>query len=232
VKKKKEKAPIHRLPTEFSWLEFGIVCVCTYGLYLAALILGWRMRGASASNDIVIANLDLLELVVAELLLIVLLAVYLASRGWRSKHFRMGLSVVSAFKGMVLLLASLMVISGIHAIALAVPAVSQKVSQTAFTMQLSLWAVLVAAVVNPVFEELLHLGYVQQRLASRGPLFAIGISTLLRTLMHVHQGALSLLDIVPIGILYGCVFWYGRRLFPIIVAHALLDFMALAGMIR
>jgi membrane protease YdiL (CAAX protease family) len=230
--KKNKKAPVHRLPTEFSQVEFGLVSFCAYGLYLAAAIFGWRTRGAAASNEIAVTNAELLELVIAQLVVATLLGGYLAARGWRVRHFRMGFSIVSAFKGVVLLIASLIVVSSIHALAYAVPAVSQTVAQTSFTMQLSLWAVLVTAVVNPFFEEMLHLGYVQQRLASHGPLFAIGASTLLRALMHVHQGALALLDVVPIGILYGCVYWYGRRLLPIIVAHGLMDFMALAGMIR
>jgi membrane protease YdiL (CAAX protease family) len=232
VRKVKRKSPDHRLPTPFSLLEFGTVSFCTYGVFLAGAIFVWSRRGTSSSNEIVITDFRLLELIVAEIALATLVGVYLARRGWRVRHLRMGFSVVSTLKGMVLLLATLMVCSSIHALALAIPAVKQTVAQTSFGMQLSLPAVLIACVVNPVFEEVLHLGYVQQRLASRGPLFAIAASTLLRSLMHLHRGGLALLDIVPIGILYGCVFWYGRRLFPIIVAHALMDFMALAGLIR
>jgi membrane protease YdiL (CAAX protease family) len=94
-------------------------------------------------------------------------------------------------------------------------------------------AVLLASTVNPVFEELLLCAYPIVALRDRiGVTSAINVSAALRVFGHFYQGALGVLSIVPMALVFA--YWYARtgRLWPIIIAHAMLDLAALAAHIN
>ena len=85
------------------------------------------------------------------------------------------------------------------------------------------------SLVNPVFEEVFVCGYVITALRERfGTTAAINVSAGIRVFYHFYQGALGVLGIVPMALLFA--YWFARtgRLWPVIVAHALQDFTALA----
>jgi membrane protease YdiL (CAAX protease family) len=89
-------------------------------------------------------------------------------------------------------------------------------------------AVLLVCAVNPVFEELFLCGYVISALRdSRGVTTAINVSAAIRVFCHFYQGAVGVVAIVPMALLFA--YWYARsgRLWPLIVAHAILDLAAL-----
>jgi uncharacterized protein len=56
----------------------------------------------------------------------------------------------------------------------------------------------------------------------------INVSVAIRLLYHLYQGPLGVLYIVPLGLVFA--WWYARsaRLWPLVIAHALYDFSALA----
>jgi len=86
------------------------------------------------------------------------------------------------------------------------------------------------SLVNPVFEEVFVCGYVITALKkSRSVMFAANVSIAIRLAYHLYQGALSLFSALPVGILFA--WWYARsgRLWPLIVAHGVIDFL---GMLR
>jgi membrane protease YdiL (CAAX protease family) len=87
-----------------------------------------------------------------------------------------------------------------------------------------------ASVVNPVFEEVFVCGYVITALKERlGTTTAINVSAGIRVFYHFYQGALGVLGTAPMALLFG--YWFARtgRLWPLIVAHALQDFIGLAA---
>ena len=63
--------------------------------------------------------------------------------------------------------------------------------------------------INPVFEE-------------------VFVSAGIRVFHHFYQGAVGVVGVAPLALLYA--YWFARtgRLWPLIVAHALTDFTALA----
>ena len=84
------------------------------------------------------------------------------------------------------------------------------------------------SVVNPVFEEVFVCGYVITALKDRfGTTTAVNVSAGIRVFYHFYQGALGVLGITPMALLFA--YWFARtgRLWPLIVAHALQDFTAL-----
>jgi membrane protease YdiL (CAAX protease family) len=89
-------------------------------------------------------------------------------------------------------------------------------------------AIYLLSVVNPVFEEVFVCGYVIPVLSRRfGPTTAVNVSALIRGTYHLYQG----IAMAPLHVSYGLsqayVFVRFGKLWPLIVSHALLDFVAL-----
>jgi membrane protease YdiL (CAAX protease family) len=58
---------------------------------------------------------------------------------------------------------------------------------------------------------------------------AVNVSAAIRVFYHFYQGAVGVVGIAPMALLFA--YWFARtgRLWPLIVAHALTDFWALAA---
>jgi membrane protease YdiL (CAAX protease family) len=95
---------------------------------------------------------------------------------------------------------------------------------------LKLWIVISASLLNPLFEEYFVSGYLITRLKQwKGPLVAVNASVAVRLVYHLYQGAPGIVAILPVGFIFA--HWYVRagRLWPLYVAHALIDFTGLVG---
>ena len=82
--------------------------------------------------------------------------------------------------------------------------------------------------INGLYEELFVAGYVITLLKERrGLWFAVNVSVAIRLMYHLYQGALSVVVIVPMGLILG--YWYARkgRLWPLVVAHTLIDLVGM-----
>ncbi len=80
--------------------------------------------------------------------------------------------------------------------------------------------IVVATLLIPPIEELIHRGYVQTRLHSRGPALAITISTLLFVVFHPTSGwGFALAG----GAVLGTMYWTSGSLWPPIVTHSVVN---------
>lgn len=94
--------------------------------------------------------------------------------------------------------------------------------------------VLVARAVEAgLLEEIVVVGYLVTRLRQVGAsdVSAIGASALLRGAYHLYQGWGGFLGNVAMGVLFATVFTRRRRVWPIVIAHVLLDVAAGIGFI-
>jgi membrane protease YdiL (CAAX protease family) len=83
-------------------------------------------------------------------------------------------------------------------------------------------------VINAVFEELTVTAYVIESMASGGAGPAIAASTLLRFSYYLWQGPLASLSMVPLGLLFGMMYWRRRNVWPLIVAHTIANAVVFA----
>ena len=91
---------------------------------------------------------------------------------------------------------------------------------------------LAISLVNPLYEELLVSGYVMTAVQERGGTsLAINLSLAVRLLYHLYQGPQAAISIIPIGLSFAFYYAWSGRLWPLVVAHAGLDFFALEGFI-
>ena len=81
--------------------------------------------------------------------------------------------------------------------------------------------------INPVFEEMIETGYFVQSLERYGMWVAVLASALFRAFLHAHLGVNAIVVVLPIGLIFGFVYWWRRQLWPLVVAHLLFDSYAL-----
>ncbi len=84
---------------------------------------------------------------------------------------------------------------------------------------------------NGFLEEALVIGYLVLRLRQidMRPWAAIAISAVLRGSYHLYQGYGGFAGNVVMGVVFAFVFLRWRRLWPLVVAHGLIDTVALVG---
>jgi membrane protease YdiL (CAAX protease family) len=219
--------------------EFAIVFFAAFGLPLAATILslsapGWWIHGAAP-----ITNARLLRTLIFEVVLGSLLWQVLALRGWTSAQ--VGLSPVRPrsreFLTTPLVALGLALTAYVSYAILAITAVSvwPDLLGQAWTHRprvapgLPVGTLLAVALINPVFEEVFVCGYVVSSLRDRlGIASAINASAAIRVAYHLYQGPMGVLGITPFALIAGVWFARTKRLAPLIIAHALIDFTGLS----
>ena len=135
--------------------------------------------------------------------------------------------------------ALLFVVVGIAGIGVYLAAVELGVNRFVVpTPPLGHWWTIPALVLNAaeagIVEEVVVLGYLVTRLQqlSWSPAAAVGASAVLRGSYHLYQGWGGFVGNLAMGVLFGFLFLrWGRRTWPFVVAHALLDIGAGVGFI-
>ncbi|HEX4295398.1 MAG TPA: CPBP family intramembrane glutamic endopeptidase [Rhizomicrobium sp.] len=173
-------------------------------------------------------------LVVYELFLIAVIAAFLGVRGWTLEKIGLVPSLTDSWIGVLLYIAAQLAWFFVWNLTAALaPDIARHIAAVStglVTHGLSMIAVGAVSIVNPIFEETFEVGYVIAALRGRvSPVVCVNVSVALRLVCHLYQGTLGVLSVIPVGLIFA--YWYVRtgRLWPLIVAHALLDFISLAA---
>lgn len=88
-----------------------------------------------------------------------------------------------------------------------------------------------AAFMNGTLEEVVMIGYLFTRWGQAGwrPVAMIGVSAVLRGTYHLYQGFGGFISNVVFGLLLGWLYTRTRRLWPLIIAHTVVDIVAFVG---
>jgi membrane protease YdiL (CAAX protease family) len=204
--------------------EFAIVISVAFGYFIFVSVF-YAINldtQTSVANDSGLGFLILYEAVV-----LLLLTWFLFSRGWRAQ----GVGLVFHRQDPVVGLGLAVFAYAAYYIlyALAVNVVPDAVEARDWGSNLTPGSVIIVSILNPVFEELFVCGYVISyfKRSGRSLSFAVNVSVAIRLAYHLYQGAFSVISIVPMGLAF--TYWFARtgRLWPVIIAHAILDFIAL-----
>lgn len=217
--------------------EFAIVFFAAFGFTLADTILFLsapeRWHGAPPLTNGGVLRMLIFEVVVGSLLWQVLML-----RGWTGAL--MGLSPVRLWSrkflttplvalGLALAAYASYVILTIVAANAWPDLVRHASARRLVAPGLPIATVLAAALINPVFEEVFVCGYVVSSLRERiGVANAVNVSAGIRVAYHLYQGAMGVLAITPFALIAAIWFARTRRLAPLILAHALMDFIGLS----
>jgi membrane protease YdiL (CAAX protease family) len=209
-------------------VEFLMVVLGAFGLLILVSLL--QMFRPIAPADV--SDEGLKSLVRYEVLVLAVLLTFLHLRGWTVERIGIRITLRDTLIGLAFVLVAELI--GMGALALIQPISPRLASMIenagAASGTLSILSVLTFSIVNPIFEETFVCGYIIAALRGRSePWTAINASVAIRLLYHLYQGAIAFIGIVPFGLVVA--WWYARtgRLWPVIVAHALADFVALVG---
>jgi membrane protease YdiL (CAAX protease family) len=183
-------------------------------------------QGRLSGFEISVSNTQLWSLVGYEILVGILGAAFLWRRGWRLEHITVAPAWLDLLRGVgVWLLALVSVWVVLVAFLNIMPQGLARPSR--FLGEISWPPVLAVSLINPVFEEFLFLGFLAMAFREAGR-WRIGVlSVALRVLVHTYQGALSPFMIGPIGAVFVTYYLRTRRLWVVILAHAVQDVIAL-----
>jgi membrane protease YdiL (CAAX protease family) len=112
-------------------------------------------------------------------------------------------------------------------------AVRHSLAQRLVAPSIPLTTILLASIVNPVFEEVFVCGYVVSSLRQRlGVANAVNVSAGIRVAYHLYQGIAGVLSVTPFALITAT--WFARkgRLAPLVFAHALMDFLGIMAASR
>ena len=163
------------------------------------------------------------------------LGLYLLWRGGVSLRDRLGLDFRKplADVGVGIALAAII---GLPGLAFYLLAVNLGINLTVAPTTLNdVWwrlpVLILAAVENGFLEEVLVVGYLLTRLDQLKvpPAIAIGISAVLRGSYHLYQGFGGFLGNAVMGVVFAWWFRRTRRLWPLVIAHSLLDITVFVG---
>jgi membrane protease YdiL (CAAX protease family) len=209
--------------------EFLIVVLGSLGLTLLSnlqLVLDPALADQLPpfNNEILISNL------VYELFVLLWLSAFLKVRGWTFERLGFSMSLRDTAIGLLL---AIIVYCAIWAIEQALGSAAPAMLESArrfdkVSGDLDLWAMIMASVVDAVFEELFVCAYVISALKEKKRAsFALNISIALRVGCHIYQGVYGVLIGGAWGLVFG--FWYLKsgRIWPLLVAHAALLFAEL-----
>lgn len=210
------------------WIEFCLVITICFGLFIYTSLAVLVKAPASFVHD----NAAGLAIVAFELVAAVLALVVLRWRGWPlPRTFTVRITWRSTALGVVVIaciyygymLVFNAAVTGPGAGALPGPS---------YANVMSLGVLLLVSVINPLFEEVFVSGYIMTALRGRGVFVALVASVLIRTSYHLYRGVPGILLMVPLGLSFGVIYWRSRNLWPLVVAHGLLDFIptGLAGL--
>lgn len=214
--------------------EFAIVTIAGFGYFIFTSLV-WLLYGLAATAGIstaVLSDAGLYSIILYEIAALLLIANFLNLRGWSIQDFNLHLSWKLTGAGILLAIAFYVIYYFLWIVVevLLGPFKNAWSDPVFVNTSLSLTAILITVIINPLFEEGLVVGYIMKALRDRkGVWYAINASIFIRLLYHLYQGPLVAIGIVPMGWLFAYVYARWNRLWPLIVAHGLLDFIALSS---
>jgi CAAX protease family protein len=205
---------------------FGILFVMTFKVLLT------KTGAAEPGSTGWYTSEHLLSVIIYEVPVGAAVFAFLRVRGWSLKRLGVRFTASETLVGFGLaILNALVFFLVLYAFfALAAPDFAKAAVAQATPGGFGLMLVIVASIINPMFEETFVCGYVVTVLKEHADVpTAVTISTAIRLLYHLYQGPFAFLSIVPFGVVLA--WWYARygRLWPVVVAHGLQDFISLVG---
>jgi membrane protease YdiL (CAAX protease family) len=208
--------------------EPWIVLVVVVGLFVGS----WLLHITGGGNDaaVVLDDREALATLGIEAVLALLFVPWLWWRGWRGADLTKPSGPLDVPRGVVLWFLAYLALG----LAFGVVALFQKdIIEPPVKVNLSDLVIVAVSILNAVFEELLWLAYGVTALGRRiGLRRACIVSVLLRTSVHVYEGPLAVVGVLPIGAVFTLYFARTRRVWPVIVAHALQDAFAFVYLTR
>jgi membrane protease YdiL (CAAX protease family) len=208
--------------------EFWSVVVSTAGLFAISSVV-WLARPAAEAHQMM-SSPRLVGLVALEAALAAVWLPRLRRRGWTQRAITYSAVPLDVARGLALF--SVAMVAYVTLWTTTWLAWPQAINATVASMHIgghpAWWAIALVAAANPLAEEFLYLGYVARALESSSTNVALLASIALRLATHVYQGPFALFSVAPLGLIFGWYYLSTHRIWPVVIAHSVMDAIALA----
>ena len=202
--------------------ELVLVNLICFGPFAAISIVGLVERNTAHVFD----DRRALAILGIELFCGTLALLLLRARGWKPADLGLRITLPQTLGGMLLLFGANFLIALIVQVVRSATGINFD-AVTSFEARLA-WPVIVAyTLVNPLYDELFLVAYNVEAAKASGAAFAITLSAAVRFLCHVEQGPIATVTVLPFGLIFAFVYWRWRAVWPLIVAHGVMDFAGL-----
>lgn len=206
-----------------SLIEASVIVALCFGLFIASsLSVAWNGFHTEAA----FSDAAFLQIIGRELVLGGLALVLLKRRGYALQRLLPRPSLGGSLIGAGLLFVTLFVWMLLGQALQISDYAAQPIAQIVERSHPSPAMVLIASIINGVYEETFLVGYLVRGLRRHGAAIAVGLSVLVRLLYHVYQGPIGALSVVVFGVMVGFFYWRTRLLWPVAFAHILEDLIA------
>lgn len=213
-------------------VEFAIIVAGAFGLVIVSSVINTLHPHAAGAGPSEMAEW---RTVAFEAVTVVVLGLFLRGRGWTAARLGFDTHWMDGLWGIALAAVAYAAIFLAYAVLLAaMPGLFPHAEKSAVSAPtLTPYVVIALVLINAFYEEFFVSGYIISSLKEKSlPNIAINLSVAIRLLAHLFQGTASVVLMIPIGLIFGT--WYARfgRLWPLILAHALLNAYSYAHYIK
>jgi uncharacterized protein len=211
-------------------VEFLVVVAGAFGYFAISGVIELIYPGVAGGSS---GEFDVWQTVGIKTGILAAAGVFLWARGWTGARF--GLLSDWLDGPWALALAAAVFVAMYAAAILVSSLVPGLLPHNAQAVQpyLTPYVVLALVLVSALFEELFAAGYVIGALKEKGwPNLGVNLSVAIRLVLHLSQGVIAVLVVVPMGLIFGM--WYERtgKLWPLILAHTLFSAWSFAPYIK
>jgi len=202
-----------------------------FGLTVGGWLFLWSLKGTVISFDF--GQARLIRTLASELIYVLVLWPWLVSRGWSFAEIAGAPQPIDILRGVGLAIVAYFVFYFSAYTWIVFDAATYDVLLHANPVgTAAAWVVVVGVIINPVVEEFLWLGYGITALRRYGTRTAVMTSIALRLTVHLYQGRMAFISVLPLAVVFTLYFVRTRRLWPVIVAHMLFDTIGLLSVVR
>jgi membrane protease YdiL (CAAX protease family) len=221
------QAPLLPEPPATERREVALLAGSVVALFLTVTIA--RLAAGAGMHPLRVTDARLWSTIALEALVLLVWLPRLLRRGWTLQHATRAFENWDVLRGVGLALGGWLAYAAVYGITVVLSSTFVTWMQGyQVTGRLSWWTVVGVALLNPVFEEFLYLGYVANVLRRHGSI-ALVASVAVRVALHLYQGPMAFVSILPVGIVFSSYYLGTGRLWPVIAAHTLLDAIAFAA---
>jgi membrane protease YdiL (CAAX protease family) len=217
------------------WLEVGVVLALGWMPYFASSLSSWAVGQDRTESHYIAESLTSITYFVS-IFSVVLYIMHRSGEPWKTFGVRRFRPFADTGWGVLIVLIDAMAITAAYRFGLTLVD-SDTLARTyepifqfdapVSTIEFGVFILLCLAI--GCSEEIVMRGYLIPRFESLlGSTWkSVLLTTLLFASYHIYQGAWSILWISITGFVLGCSFCFLRRLWPVVIGHALMDFLAL-----
>lgn len=201
-----------------------VIAIC-FGWFILTSILA----ATSALPERSFSDSSFLGLIIFEVIFAAAAIMYLRAHGYDLAHLIPIPSPKGCLIGFVLFMVASLISLLIKIVLEKFHSGIQPIETMVASATISFIPLVVASIVNGLYEEIFLIGYLQRTLEGVNTVFAISISLTVRLLYHLYQGPVAAFSLIGYGLVLSLFFLKKRELWPIVFAHILTDFLGFAS---